>query len=128
MGLEFHAVRLLVEDFEESLSFYKDLLGFSGWYDTGQEYAYFEEKQLALFSRKSMEKALRHVPDALTPVGHYKFLLQFEVEDVDETYRGLIERGLPFLNSPKDQPDWGSRVVHFNDPDGNLLELYQSIR
>jgi catechol 2,3-dioxygenase-like lactoylglutathione lyase family enzyme len=28
---------------------------------------------------------------------------------------------------PVDRPDWGGRVAYLRDPDGHLLELFQTI-
>jgi lactoylglutathione lyase len=125
--LEFHAVRLLVRDFNRSLEFYKDVLGFSGWYDESQEYAYFEEKQLALFSLKKLNEAFNQDFVGLESPTLFKFLMQFEVDDVDLTCRDLLDRGVSFINRPHDQAAWGSRVAHFNDPDGNIIELYHPL-
>lgn len=126
--LDFHAVRLLVNDFQRSLTFYQEVLGFSGWYDEKQEYAYFEEKQIALFSRTRMNKVFNQDCKDLENDSTYKHLIQFEVENVDQMFLNLRAKGVVFLNDPHNQTDWGSRVVHFTDPDGNLIELYQSIR
>ncbi|PKR84615.1 VOC family protein [Heyndrickxia camelliae] len=125
--MEFHAVRLLVNDFQESLIFYRDVLGFSEWHNDEQEYAYFEEKQLALFSRSKITSVIGEDGAANTDI-YSKFLLQFEVDDVDETYKNLVEKGVKFINLPHDQTAWGSRVSHLRDPDGNVIELYQVIR
>ena len=39
----------------------------------------------------------------------------------------MVERlkgsGTAFLTDPHDRPDWGIRVAHLRDPDGNLVEL-----
>lgn len=125
--MDFHAVRLLVNDFQQSLTFYRDVLGFSEWHNDEQEYAYFEEKQLALFSRSKITDVIDEEETANEAV-YSKFLLQFEVDDVDETYRSLVNKGVTFINLPHDQAAWGSRVSHLRDPDGNVIELYQVIR
>ncbi|GCE50380.1 putative enzyme related to lactoylglutathione lyase [Thermosporothrix hazakensis] len=124
--MEFHAIRLLVNKFSESLAFYKDILGFSGWHNDTLEYAYFEEKNLALFARKRMAPVLGSEIQALSsfPLS----ILQFEVDDVDEVVHSLREKGVDFVTLPTDMPEWGSRVAHFCDPDGNVIELYKPIR
>jgi lactoylglutathione lyase len=123
MLLEYWSMILIVVS-----KFYKDVLGFSGWHDKNQEYAYFEEKQLALFSLKRMNKALNQDIETLESNSPFKFLIQFEVDDVDGTCRELMDRGIRFINHPHGQTSWGSRVAHFNDPDGNIIELYHPIR
>lgn len=125
--MEFHPVRLLVNDFQKSLSFYRDVLGFSEWHNDEQEYAYFEKQQLALFSHLKIRDVIGE-EQPTNEAFYSKFLLQFEVDNVDETYRGLVNKGVRFINLPHDQAGWGSRVVHLRDPEGNVIELYQILK
>lgn len=39
-------------------------------------------------------------------------------DDVDATWRDLVEKGVHFTMAPDDMP-WGARGAHFEDPDGN---------
>jgi len=47
-----------------------------------------------------------------------------EVDDVDEVYRKLKEKGVKFAAEPKDQY-WGGRTATFLDPDENKFILTQ---
>jgi catechol 2,3-dioxygenase-like lactoylglutathione lyase family enzyme len=47
---------------------------------------------------------------------------------VDEAYRQLQARGVAFVTIPQSREEWGIRTAHFRDPDGNLLEIYSSLR
>lgn len=127
--MKFHAIRLLVSDFQKSLHFYRDVLGFSEWHDDVQEYAYFEEQHLSLFSYNKMSPVIggKNKPFDALPSSS-KAILQFEVKNVDNAFYALKEKGISFINEPHDQKDWGSRVTHFCDPDGNMIELYHSVR
>jgi predicted enzyme related to lactoylglutathione lyase len=51
-------------------------------------------------------------------------LVDFLVQDVDEIYRVLVGKGVPFLKEPHDTV-WGGRIALFADPDGNRLQLVQ---
>lgn len=53
--------------------------------------------------------------------------LVFTVESADEAYRALAAKGVTFVTEPHDHGDWGDRVAHFHDPNGTLIELFQSI-
>ena len=124
--MEFHAIRLLVNNFHESLAFYRDALGFSGWHNDAIEYAYFEEQHLALFARGRMSHVIEE--GGQTSPTRSQCILQFEVDEVDRAFNMLQGKGIRFITNPTDMTDWGSRVAHFRDPDGNVIELYQSIR
>ncbi|MED1204086.1 glyoxalase superfamily protein [Heyndrickxia acidicola] len=126
--MDFHAVRLLVRDVHKSVEFYRDTLGFEGWIDALGEYAYFEEQHLALFKQSNMLSELEEESGKTVQKGPSVFLLQFEVKNVDEAYVLLKKKNVRFINPPHDRRDWGSRIAHFKDPDGNIIELYQSIR
>ena len=50
--------------------------------------------------------------------------LAFDVEDIDQTYDGLIRRGAIELHPPV-QLTATRRACYFQDPDGNWLELIE---
>lgn len=60
-------------------------------------------------------------------------VLGWQVDDIDETARGLGRRGVAFTRYPGMQQDelgiWaspsGARVAWFRDPDGNILSVTQ---
>jgi uncharacterized glyoxalase superfamily protein PhnB len=45
-----------------------------------------------------------------------------EVDDVDDVYRKLKEKGVKFASEPKDQ-SWSARTATFLDPDENRFIL-----
>ncbi len=46
------------------------------------------------------------------------------VDDVDDAYKKLKEKGVKFVSEPKDQY-WGGRTATFLDPDENMFILVQ---
>ncbi|MBT2730393.1 VOC family protein [Bacillus sp. ISL-75] len=123
-------IRLLVNDFKKSSNFYKDLLGLPiSWYEEEMEYALFNngEMKIELLSRKAMEEVVGEENKFLEGESQSKFLLQFEVEDVDKTYNRLRENGIEFITKPHDRKEWRSRIAHFRDPDRNLIEIYKML-
>lgn len=55
-----------------------------------------------------------------------RLLLSVEVDDVDELMPRVAQLGGRLLGLPNDMP-WGQRVAHIQDPDGNAVNLTQSI-
>ncbi len=51
--------------------------------------------------------------------------IYFEVNDVDEVYNELIEKGFDFRESPADQR-WQWREAYLEDPDGNQICIYHA--
>jgi len=116
-------VRLLVSDMGASYRFYTNMLGLPTTWDENPGYAEFEvapDVALAIFPRDEMQEV---VP--LRPHGDAAAVV-LSVESVDVTVARLRSAGIDVAD-PLDRPDWGMRVAHVRDPDGNLIELYHDI-
>ncbi|UAL54730.1 VOC family protein [Metabacillus dongyingensis] len=130
IDLKLLQIRLLVKDFKKSGLFYRDLLEFPvSWYDEDMEYALFNngETKIELVSRKVMAELVGEENKPLEAESQSRFLLQFQVEDVDKTYNRFREKEIEFVNEPHDRKEWGARVAHFRDPDDNLVEIYKML-
>ncbi|GCE24705.1 extradiol dioxygenase [Dictyobacter alpinus] len=122
-------VRLLVSDFEASLKFWRDIVGLPVNYsDDGMQYAYFKlgETGIELLDREEFVSSIGEVPST-TASANRQVVLNFQVDDVDATYKQLVERGATSVFGPQDRPAWGARTAHLSDPDGHVLELYTTL-
>lgn len=130
--MKFSNIRLLVSDFDTCFAFYNETLGLEcTWGQPGDNYASFNigiPSGLALFKTELMSDALNEGEAITKPLSQDKVAIILEVENVDEEFETLKSKGLSFLASPKDMSDWGIRVVHFRDPENNLIELFSPIR
>jgi catechol 2,3-dioxygenase-like lactoylglutathione lyase family enzyme len=130
--MKFSNVRLLVKDYKQCFNFYTEKLGLEPvWGDEDGCYASFKVAEgiegFAIFVSDYMAKAVGNV-DKTQPVGfREKSLVAFEVENVDETYKILLAKGVSFVNEPTDMTDWGMRTVHLYDPEENLIELFSPL-
>lgn len=117
-------IRLLIQDYQACMQFYRDILGFDITWDDG-DYASFQDgdMRLAIFKRELMSEAIGTADMISDAISQDKFGLIFEVSNVDDDYRQLIEKGVQFTRIPQDYPVWGIRAAHFRDPDGNLIEI-----
>ena len=118
-------VRLLVRDYGESFRFWRDTVGLRASFGDEQgPYADFDTgaATLAIFSSSAMIQAT-DIESGRGGRGADDILVVLEVTSVDEATRELEARGVKFVTQPTDQPDWGIRVAHFRDPDGNLVLL-----
>lgn len=120
-------VRLLVSNFDQMFLFYRDVIGFKvTWGNVGEHYAQFQTGDsgaLGIFSKKMMSDVVgtAHLPSKA--ISQDSIALIFSVKDVDEFYKELIQKGVDFVTKPTDQPDWGIKVTHLRDKEGNLLEF-----
>jgi lactoylglutathione lyase len=53
--------------------------------------------------------------------------LHFEVNDVDEVYNSLQQKGVKFDDKPANMP-WGTRTASFRDPEGYQVEIIGPLR
>ncbi len=123
-------VRLLVSDFSGCFRFYEDALGLpTSWDDNGgyAEFAAGEGVVLAIFPRTEMSEAVGTTALPAEIAAQDRIALVLEVDDVDAAAAELADKGIPLAVEPHDRPDWGLRVAHVRDPDGNLVELYHEI-
>jgi lactoylglutathione lyase len=117
-------VRLLVEDVERSLAFYRDALGLEVTLEAG-EGIYYElaagDVILALFRRDLMGEMMG--TELPAPGRADAVAFTFQVHDVDQAAEELRGRGAELVTEPMDYEVAFLRVAHLRDPDGNLIEI-----
>ena len=47
--------------------------------------------------------------------------VSIRVDDVDEVYKTLTDRGVEFVREPRTEEEWGLRMAAVKDPSGNLF-------
>lgn len=118
---------LSVHDFPRMLAYYRDVLGLplssirpGDGLTPLNDWARFELKGAAieLFDER---RASRTGPLPLPR--NNAMIIAFKVGDIRATFNELRGRGIEFSKGIG-EADWG-RYVHFQDPEGNRLQLYQ---
>jgi lactoylglutathione lyase len=123
-------VRLLVDDFDACLRFYRDTLRLRLALEAGDGvYAEFDAgaATLAIHRRDLMS----HIVGAVGSRGASAsddVVITFAVDSVDDTVEELRGRGVELVTGAHDQDAWMIRVAHFRDPDGHLTEINAPIR
>lgn len=118
---------MVTENFNESLKFYKDVLGFKLKREVPEdEFAEFKTSRLkfALFGKRQLVKMLGEKYVGKPGNAVYTFP---ESNDVDKQYEGLKAKGVKFIKEPETQL-WGQRTAYFTDPDGHIWEIQQWIK
>jgi len=113
-------VRIFVSDFKKSLSFYTDTLGMKLDCTVGDFWAQFDsgvDISLAIVACDPAEIDL----SGGRKVGRYCGV-NLLVDDIDETYQRLRDKGVEFTMPPQLQ-SWGRTLAEFKDLDGNVLTL-----
>lgn len=143
-------IGVTVTDMEQSIAFYRDVLGLKmvgrlrmhgprtdrlfGWdnadcrvtYWQGSDNLVMPPVELIQFTKTPIEKLTM----SLRRTGVSEIC--FRVQNIDKVYERLLQKGVEFLSAPQyfDFRSVGmgqSKAVYFRDPDGTILELIESI-
>jgi catechol 2,3-dioxygenase-like lactoylglutathione lyase family enzyme len=128
--MKLNNIRLCVTKYRECFFFYRDILGFKVlWGNEASNYAEFDTglSRVALFHRALMAQSVGVNDLPLESESMDPFVLIFEVDQVDRKYKELQEKGVIFITEPTVREDWGIKVSHFRDPQGNLIEIYEGL-
>ena len=123
-------VRLLVTNFDKEFRFFRDVLGFKPTFGKeGENYADFDchGYGIALFKRDLMADDIKATHKPIHSDDQDKVALIFGVPNVDAAAEALVKQGISLVTKPHDRKEWGIRVAHFRDPDGNLVEINQGL-
>ncbi len=128
-------VMLTTSDYEETLTWYQDKLGFRIKHEwtvpefTDLQLAYLEKNGFIIEVVASPDTPNVQVPETFAErlqqpgVGHFAFL----VEDVDAAIANLEAKGVEIVLSPTSFPNSGRRVAFFEDNNGNLIEFLEEL-
>ena len=118
------AIRYLVHDVAEAITFYTEGLGFTLEQRWGPAMAILRHGDLELWLAGPMTSAAKPMPDGRTPEpgGWNRFVLT--VADIDAAVAALRARGARFRNNVLQGP--GGRQILVEDPSGNAVELFQA--
>lgn len=105
-------ITLWVANYDATLAFYRDKLGLPCEQEDGN---------FACFNTQGVRLCMHRTSDP-TPLREDTVEIHFEVPDVDETYRALLECGLSFEQGPANMP-WGTRMAALRDPEGYSIEI-----
>ena len=116
-------VRYIVNDVEEAIAFYTDLLGFELKRNFAPAMAILEKDDLVLWVAGPVASAARPMPDGSQPApgGWNRFVVV--VEDIAATVAALTEAGAHFRNEIVSNQ--GRQQILVEDPSGNVVEIFQ---
>ena len=103
------------KDMDESVGFYRDVLGLNLRTRMGEDWAEFDVAGTTIALHGTREG---HAPpqEGATIV--------FEVDDLEGSMNALRAKDVSFEGEVNDVPGYG-RFVSFRDPDGNLLQIFE---
>jgi catechol 2,3-dioxygenase-like lactoylglutathione lyase family enzyme len=119
------SIRSIVNDVDEALPFYTDVLGFKVDMHPAPGFASISKGDLTVLLNKpgGGGGAGQSMPDGSVPEPGGWNRFQFEVEDIDSMYTKLKAGGAHF-RSDVITGNGGKQVI-VDDPSGNPIELFQ---
>jgi catechol 2,3-dioxygenase-like lactoylglutathione lyase family enzyme len=119
-------VRYLVTDVDRARTFYLRRLGFEAGVDKRPAFAVVHRGDLILWLAGPATSAARSMPDGRRPEpgGWNRFVI--EVDDIEAAIAPLREAGVPFRSKVLVGP--GGKQVLVDDPDGNVVEIFEPSR
>ncbi|QBI55289.1 VOC family protein [Streptomonospora litoralis] len=134
MDITIHTTPLPHEDPDESLAFYRDILGFEVRSDVGQG----KMRWIAVGPVGQPETCILLAPPTADPgiteeesrvitemmaKGTYGWIM-LATRDLDDTFEKVQGADAEVVQEPTDQP-WGMRDCAFRDPAGNMVRIQQ---
>ncbi|MDP2720663.1 MAG: VOC family protein [bacterium] len=115
-----------VSNVNKTAEFYKEL-GFEQR-TTKKGMAVLNLSEFSLhFRDKNEENKLEFRAEATAEPKGVGLYIYIEVGDIDNYYKGLLDKGLKPSSKPRDWP-WGNREFVIRDPDSYKLVFYQPIK
>ncbi|MFO7656165.1 MAG: VOC family protein [Bacteroidales bacterium] len=129
--MELNCIRLLVKDFDKCYKFYSETLGLQvTWGKIGGDYASFDigiPSGLSIFKSDLMANAIGNSEKSLPTDNREKIAIILKVDNVDNSFHELSDKGVAFINEPADMTGWGMRTAHFRDSESNLIEIWSEL-
>ena len=133
---------IVVEDLEQSLAFYRDLLGFQ-ISKLMEESGRFIDTILGL-NQVSVTTVKMAAPDGQliellkfhnqSKIGEARGIcdkgpthVAFTVADISAEYRRLADKGIKFISTPQFSPDGFAKVAFCRAPEGTYIELVEEL-
>jgi catechol 2,3-dioxygenase-like lactoylglutathione lyase family enzyme len=116
-------VRYLVDDVEESIAFYTNLLGFEVLTNSAPAFADVMRGNLRLLLSGPTSSAGRPMSDGTKPGPGGWNRIHFIVKDLESEVARLRDAGATFRNDMIEGP--GGKQILLQDPSGNFVELFQ---
>ena len=122
---ELVSVRYMVDDVDEAIAFYTNMLGFEVLTSAPPAFADVKRGNLRLLLAGPKSSAGRPMPDGRQPGPGGWNRIHFIVDDIDDEVRQLRDAGATFRNDILTGP--GGKQILVEDPSGNPVELFQPV-
>lgn len=129
MKFQYAYTRLHVKDCRACYEFYHDVLGLEATFASEID-RYVEltdgKVKLTLLNQSQMKEYMGTKTEFSFKTQSDRIALSFEVADVEEACQYLQGKGVKIISPPWNVIDWGMKLAYIRDPEGNLIEIFES--
>lgn len=126
MGTRIDMIGLFVENLQNMVVFYRDILGFETDWDGSGPYAEFKQEgvRFSMYERAQLPALLGQTPSYPTGVnGTFEIAIDLpSSSEVDREFARVVAAGAQPIYFPRNEP-WGMHSSMVADPEGNLIEI-----
>lgn len=121
--MNFSSARIITADIKRLVQFYENVTGISiTWYT--EDFAELRTPLATLAIGSTRTLALFGGNEVATAAANRSVIIEFRVEDVDQTYEKLEALLVEYIVQKPTSMPWGNRSLLFRDPDGNLVNFF----
>ena len=125
MELNHHSTVIFCSDLQKQREFYEKFLGQKVVQDLGACLVF--EKGLSLWQLDKDFPISKELGYTYEPIGNRNLEICFESESFGDAVEKVLMSDLRILHNVEEE-EWGQYTIRFYDPEGNLVEIGESMR
>jgi catechol 2,3-dioxygenase-like lactoylglutathione lyase family enzyme len=125
MDLRFHSSVVFCNDLVKQREFYEKFLGQTVKHDLGNCLVF--HNGFTLWQLDEKYHISRELGYSYEPIGNRNLELCFETDHLEDAVEKVLMADLRILHNLEEE-EWGQYTIRFYDPEGNLVEIGESLR
>lgn len=125
MELHYHSSVVFCNDIETQREFYEKFLGQTVKQDMGSHLVF--DNGLSLWTINKESHIARELGYTYEPIGNRNLELCFETDAIEDAVEKVLLADLRILHNLEEEK-WGQYTIRFYDPEGNLVEIGESMQ
>jgi len=125
MDVNFHSSVVFCNDLQMQREFYEKFLGQKVKQDLGGCVVF--QNGFTLWQLEEKYPISRELGYTYEPIGNRNLELCFETEAIEDAVEKVLLSDLRILHNLEEE-EWGQYTIRFYDPEGNLVEIGESLR
>lgn len=125
MNVNYHSTVIICNDLEKQREFYEKFLGQEVVQDLGACLVF--NKGFSLWKLDSDFPISKEQGYTYEPIGNRNLEICFETDTFEDAVENVLMADLRMLHNAEEE-EWGQYTIRFYDPEGNLVEIGESMK